>query len=118
VTVGSTSSVAAPDAASVLADAWRRYAVTAAERLEVLDEAASALGAGRLDEELRDRAAAEAHRLAGSLGMFGVPEGSLLALECEHTLRADGPLGAIQGAQIVALTGGIRRELAASSGPE
>src|SRR5438045_1210391 len=77
----------ADDPTRVLADAWHRYAAAAASRVEVLEEAAAALTNGGLDEELREHAAAEAHRLAGSLGMFGVPVGSDLALECEQTLR-------------------------------
>ena len=108
----------ADDPTRVLADAWRRYAATAVSRVEVLEEAAAALKDGGLDEELRERAAAEAHRLAGSLGMFGVPVGSDLALECEQTLRAGGPLGAVDGALLASLAQGIRCELTAGAGPE
>jgi HPt (histidine-containing phosphotransfer) domain-containing protein len=116
--ISGSPSTAAQDPARVLADAWRRYAAAAASRVEVLEEAAAALSDGRLAEELRDRAGAEAHRLAGSLGIFGVPAGSLLALECEQTLRAEGPLGPAEGALLASLARSIRRELAAGTGPE
>jgi HPt (histidine-containing phosphotransfer) domain-containing protein len=116
--ISASPSIAARNPAQVLADAWHRYAETAASRVDVLEEAAAALAAGRLDEELRRRAGDEAHRLAGSLGMFGVPAGSERALECEQTLRAEGPLGAAEGALLASLARGIRRELAAGTGPE
>jgi HPt (histidine-containing phosphotransfer) domain-containing protein len=104
--------------AQILAEAWQRYAAAAAARLDVIEHAAAALAGGALGDDLREDAAREAHRLAGSLGMFGVPAGSGLALQCEQLLRADGPLYAPDGARLASLAGDIRRELAAGTGPD
>jgi HPt (histidine-containing phosphotransfer) domain-containing protein len=42
---------------------------------------------------LRRDAEHEAHKLAGSLGMFGFPTGSELARELELMLEGDAPIG-------------------------
>jgi HPt (histidine-containing phosphotransfer) domain-containing protein len=115
ISVSPTTDAAGP--AQVLAEAWQRYAAAAAARVDVIEEAAAALADGALGGELREDAAREAHRLAGSLGMFGVPAGSGLALECEELLRAEGPLYAPDGARLASLARGIRRELADGAGP-
>jgi HPt (histidine-containing phosphotransfer) domain-containing protein len=49
--------------------------------------AADALRRGTLDAQLRQKAEQEAHKLAGSLGSFGFPEGSLLANEIEDLFQ-------------------------------
>ncbi len=48
-----------------------------------------ASGAMTLDPELLQTATLEAHRLAGNLGTFGLPEGSELARNIEQLLRAN-----------------------------
>jgi diguanylate cyclase (GGDEF)-like protein len=63
-----------------------------ARRIETLDETVAALLDGKLDESLRAEAERDAHKLAGSLGMFGLPRGSELARELEQALAVpDGP---------------------------
>lgn len=52
----------------------------------VLHQASSAM---TLDPELLQTATLEAHRLAGNLGTFGLPEGSELARNIEQLLRAN-----------------------------
>ena len=55
------------------------------ERLTVLDRAAEAAENGGLETSLCQQALGEAHKLAGSLGVFGFPRGTEIArqLECE-----------------------------------
>jgi HPt (histidine-containing phosphotransfer) domain-containing protein len=113
----SHSHAARSDPSRVLAEAWHRYADAVAARLDVLEHAAAALSRGRLDEALRAQATAEAHRLAGSLGLFGVVEGSRLAAAAEQTLAAGDPVRPADGARIAALALGIRREVDATSSP-
>ena len=61
-------------------------------RVETLEEAVAAMLEGKLDESLRARAERDAHKLTGSLGMFGLPRGSELARELEQALAVlDGP---------------------------
>ena len=59
-------------------------------RLDAIDAAGAALLSGSLDAERRAAATHGAHKLAGSLGTFGLPEGSELASELEVMLRAPG----------------------------
>ncbi|MCC5647661.1 response regulator [Nostoc sp. CHAB 5824] len=56
-------------------------------RIAILKLAADALRKGTLDAQLRQKAEQEAHKLAGSLGSFGFPEGSLLANEIEDLFQ-------------------------------
>jgi diguanylate cyclase (GGDEF)-like protein len=64
-----------------------------------------------LDDELRSRAEQEAHRLAGSLGMFGFAEGSRLAQAMEQLFQAGKPLAQDQALQLSELVVALRREL-------
>ncbi|MBD6614349.1 response regulator [Komarekiella sp. 'clone 1'] len=56
-------------------------------RIAVLKLAADAFRKGTLDAQLRQKAEQEAHKLAGSLGSFGFPKGSLLANEIEDLFQ-------------------------------
>ena len=75
-----------------MADLWEQFKDLILERLAAVEAAAAALESGTLDEEgdVRQRAELEAHRLAGSLGSVGFPEGSRIAMEIETLLR-EGP---------------------------
>ena len=67
---------------------WERSREEIVRRVETLEEAVGAMLDRRLDENLRARAERDAHKLAGSLGMFGLPRGSELARELEQALAA------------------------------
>ena len=62
-------------------------------RVAVLEAAAAAATDGGLDPTTRREAEGEAHKLAGSLGMFGFPTGTDIAREIETMLEGDGPVG-------------------------
>jgi HPt (histidine-containing phosphotransfer) domain-containing protein len=79
-------------------------------RVAVLQSAATAIGDGRLDPALRVDAEGEAHKLAGSLGMFGYADASVLAHDIEALLEGDGPVGP----ELVDLVGRLVGELPAS----
>lgn len=68
---------------------WMRSRETLQQRIEVLERAAGALLEDRLTPEARSTARIEAHRLAGSLGTFGIPEGSEHARAIEERLVED-----------------------------
>lgn len=70
-----------------VAKVWERFKDNISDRVAVLEEAQTALLAGELGEELRQKAGREAHKLAGSLGTFGLAEGSRLAREMELLLQ-------------------------------
>ena len=75
-----------------VAQLWARFRPRILERAEVLESAAIALLGGELDAELRRRAEREAHKLAGSLGTFGLAEGSRHARSIELLLEGSARL--------------------------
>jgi HPt (histidine-containing phosphotransfer) domain-containing protein len=91
----------------MLAQLWKRSVPTVLERLETLDEAAAAAEGGAIPEAVRERALANAHKLSGSLGMFGYTEGTNLAREIEALLDSDKP----NADRLVLLVKKLRAEL-------
>jgi HPt (histidine-containing phosphotransfer) domain-containing protein len=82
-----------PDSSTLqkIAALWQRSQPQILDRLALLDRAAAAAAAGDLTPELRKEATTIAHKLAGSLGVFGFHEGTDIARRIEHQLEADGP---------------------------
>jgi HPt (histidine-containing phosphotransfer) domain-containing protein len=80
--------------AALLAKLWVKIQPIVGERLATLDRAADAASAGVLAEELRKEAESSAHKLAGSLGMYGYDEGTRVARELEVMLGGAVPDGA------------------------
>ena len=74
----------------LLARLWERSLPVVRERLDVLDSAAAAAINNALTDDIRTHAIAEAHKLAGSLGMFGYSEGTELARGIEVLLESAG----------------------------
>ena len=70
----------------LVSELWQRARPTVAARLELLEAAARAAETGHMESELRDEAAMAAHKLAGSLGTYGIPAGSELASAIEEEL--------------------------------
>jgi diguanylate cyclase (GGDEF)-like protein len=71
---------------------WEQARPVALERLNVLDDAVAAVMAGTLDDGLRDAAMREAHKLAGSLGTFGLREATDRAAALETAFATPPPL--------------------------
>jgi putative two-component system response regulator len=80
-------------------------------RVTTLERAVAATGAGNLGEPLRAAAESDAHRLAGSLGTFGLPRGSVIASTFELRFAADHEPGTPDTAQLAQLVTELRREL-------
>jgi PleD family two-component response regulator len=59
------------------------------ESIALLRRVAIALDQGNLDADLRYDGYMEAHRLIGSMGSLGFPEGSTIAREIEQILKSD-----------------------------
>ena len=59
------------------------------ESIALLHRVAIALNQGNLDPDLRYDGYMEAHRLIGSMGSLGFPEGSSIAREIEQILKSD-----------------------------
>jgi HPt (histidine-containing phosphotransfer) domain-containing protein len=67
---------------------WIKFLPQIKERVAVLEAAAAAFAANRLSAEEWAAAHGAAHKLAGTLGTFGLDEGTILAREAE-VLYAD-----------------------------
>ena len=75
---------------AMLKELWRRKLPMVREHINTLTCTAERIHSSTLTAPLRSEAAISAHKLAGSLGMFGYPEGTRLARELEHLLDAEG----------------------------
>lgn len=98
-------------AGAAISALWIRFKSSNIERLGVLEEAATALLDGGLDDDLRRRAEREAHRLAGSVGTFGFVDGSRLAREIERLLGGTALLRQREVLRCTELVVGLREEL-------
>lgn len=67
-------------------DLWRKYLPVMRSRIETIERAIDALRNRRLTQDLQAEAAREAHKLAGSLGTFGLQSGSDAASEIERLI--------------------------------
>jgi HPt (histidine-containing phosphotransfer) domain-containing protein len=90
---------------------WERFKEATFSRVGVLEQAVRALVEGTLSEELRQQAEREAHKLVGSVGMFGFAEGSRLARTIEQMLQAGAPLGQAETLRLSELVVLLRREV-------
>lgn len=59
------------------------------DRLKLIRDAKDKLDAGSLDQQARKDGEEAAHKLAGILGTFGLPQGSVLASKIEALLAGD-----------------------------
>jgi chemotaxis protein histidine kinase CheA len=87
---------------------WTQFRPQMEQRVGVLETAAVALAAGRLSEEQRAAAARAAHTLAGTLGTFGLDEGTELAREAEPAFAADAPQDAGRAARVAEIAAALR----------
>ena len=76
---------------------WKQNYGILLERLKLIRNASDQLGTGSLDCQTRQDAEAAAHKLAGILGTFGLPQGSALASTIETSLA---PEKSVDGSQL------------------
>lgn len=76
------------------------------DRVAAVEAAAAGLASGAITAAAREHGVQEAHKLAGSLGTFGVPAGSTLAKELE--LLLEGHADACDPAQAAELVAALR----------
>jgi HPt (histidine-containing phosphotransfer) domain-containing protein len=88
--------------ASLLAAIWQRNRALVEERLDLLERAATSAVAGGLIEAQRQEAGGVAHKMAGSLGMYGYVEGTSIARQIELMLLGDGAPDAVRLSALVA----------------
>ncbi len=76
---------------AVIAQLWQKNLPTIRERLDLLDKFGLAATSGTLDETTRVEALNIAHKLAGSLGMYGYQQGTEVASKMERILKFPTP---------------------------
>lgn len=86
---------------------WAKFLPDIRERASILDTAAAAARSGRLDDDLRNAAQSAAHKLAGTLGTFGLQHGTELARELEVRF-ARGGISVAEAAAIARVATEIR----------
>ncbi|HEX6117618.1 MAG TPA: response regulator [Solirubrobacterales bacterium] len=101
--------------AGELAELWRLNRPSALSKVAIVEDAAAALSAAELDDELREEARGAAHKLRGSLGMYGFHRAGEIAGELEDLLSA-GPVGSARTPEVASLVLAMRAEL--ESAPE
>ena len=72
-----------PNLSEAVERLWTRFLPQMLERVAILETAAAACNAGNLSIEQRQTANDAAHKLAGVLGTFDLPRGTILARELE-----------------------------------
>jgi HPt (histidine-containing phosphotransfer) domain-containing protein len=78
--------------AARLAELWQKSLPITQERVAVLRAASEALSRDPGDAEARSAGREAAHKLSGSLGIFGLPRGTELAAQLEEILKSAEPL--------------------------
>ncbi|MGK7923644.1 MAG: response regulator [Spirulina sp.] len=99
---------------------WEQFKGSFLERIEDIEEAIAALSSKTLSETLRDNAEKQAHKLIGSLGMYGLTRGSDWARELELAFMDMGILqertvAKVKVQQLQTLVHQLRREIEAKS---
>ena len=95
---------------TLLAELWQKNLPTIRERLDLLDRFGSAAISGSLEEHTRIEALNIAHKLAGSLGMYGYQQGTEVASKMERILKSPTPETLVT---LRALAADLRESLAA-----
>lgn len=90
---------------------WGEVVEKIEERVAVIEQASTKLLQNKANEEVRSKAKLEAHKLAGSLGMFGSDEGSRLAQEIESLLDDGKTLKPAAKKHLGQVVGALRQEL-------
>lgn len=103
-------------AANSLAEAmnrlWAKHLPQMEERVATLRMAAESLASGNLTEAEQQQAAADAHKLAGVLGTFGLKEGTELAREAEALCESKLDRNAAAAPRLVSIAQQLRTMLA------
>jgi putative two-component system response regulator len=94
-----------------LAGIFRAHEDDFRRHITSVEQAVAAIAAGRLEGPLRAAATRDAHKLAGSLGTFGLPRGSELACWLEQRLASDARLKASDAPRLAECVRALRSEI-------
>ncbi|PSB24123.1 response regulator [Stenomitos frigidus] len=102
-------SLEATDAAML--ELWERFKDSFIAQIDLLDQVVDASRTGHLTAELHQEAKQTVHKLVGSLGVYGFPQGSVLARQIETLLHPDLALEAAEIQQIAQWIEALRQEM-------
>jgi HPt (histidine-containing phosphotransfer) domain-containing protein len=88
---------------------WDKFLPEMVARLEVLETADAALAAGALSLAQRQEANTAAHKLAGSLGTFGLTKGTILAREAEMLYASEPETDPVAAARLAQISAQLRK---------
>ncbi|HEY9604000.1 MAG TPA: response regulator, partial [Allocoleopsis sp.] len=92
----------------VVQQMWHELKESLGTQMELFEQTQAQLATRRLDSGLRQQAQAQAHRLIGSLGSLGCPQGSEVARQIEQLLQL-ASLGHNDARQLEALVGQLKQ---------
>ena len=95
---------------ALVSQTWSKFQDLALQRLANLEKFAVSLVEASVSSETHQQAQRSAHKLAGSLGCFGFPEGSKIAKQLEQLLEENSPT-AIELARLQQLIFALQEEL-------
>jgi DNA-binding response OmpR family regulator len=96
---------------AVMLELWERFKESFSTQLDLLDQVVGALKAGNLTADLQQEAKQTVHKLVGSLGVYGFPQGSVLARQIEELLPPDLVLEAAKIQQMAQWVEDLRQEM-------
>jgi DNA-binding response OmpR family regulator len=96
---------------TMMLELWEQFKSSFDEKLGLLDDVIAALQMGDLALELRQSAQKTVHKLIGSLGVYGFPQGSILARQIEDLLSPDLNLTDPEIDAIAQLVADLKQEL-------
>ncbi len=88
---------------------WQKFKPKFFAQIEILERMAQALSAGALDAKQQRQAEQTAHKLTGSLGLFGWRAGSDLARQIELHLQVEGLLSTDQEREVIEAVRSLRQ---------
>lgn len=87
--LGAEADLALKETETIVMALWEQFKDSFMVQLDVLDQVVSALQTGQLTHPLQLEAKQTVHKLVGSLGVYGFPQGSVLAKQIEALLHSD-----------------------------
>lgn len=94
--------------AEAMARLWAKFLPDIEQRVAVVEAAAKTAAAGTLSHAEREAAHAAAHKLAGSLGTFGLQRGTELARQAELAFAGTAELNTQEVAALAASIAELR----------
>jgi HPt (histidine-containing phosphotransfer) domain-containing protein len=102
-----------PDLTAALDQLWMRFLPEMHQRAAILESAAVAFASGEITSEQKYAAHSAAHKLAGTLGTFGLARGSELARDFEKSCSPEEPHTRSNSQHLVAIAAEISAIIAA-----